>query len=96
VVSTSAVVTVNVSGLLEVRRMALALDRAVRALRSIESFRTNAYEKRRLAMQALRYIGKEMTMPKKGFDGKKAAPFTKGGGRDPEHPNDSKGQPKKK
>lgn len=27
--------------------------------------------------------------------GKKAAPFTKGGGRDPEHPNTSKGEPKK-
>lgn len=32
----------------------------------------------------------------KGFGGKKAAPFKKGGGRDPEHPNDAKGQPRPK
>lgn len=29
------------------------------------------------------------------FGGKKAAPFVKGGGRDPKHPNDAKGNPKK-
>lgn len=30
-----------------------------------------------------------------GFSGKKAAPFTKGGGRDTSHPNDAKGQKRK-
>jgi hypothetical protein len=32
---------------------------------------------------------------KKGFGGKKAAPFVKGGGRDPNHPNTAKGTPRK-
>jgi hypothetical protein len=31
----------------------------------------------------------------KGFGGKKAAPFKKGGGRDKDHPNNAKGEPKK-
>ena len=30
------------------------------------------------------------------FGGKKAAPFVKGGGRDPDHDNDAKGMPKKR
>jgi hypothetical protein len=34
-------------------------------------------------------------MAKKPFGGKKAAPFTKGGGRDPKAPNTAKGTPKK-
>lgn len=32
----------------------------------------------------------------KGFQGKKAAPFKKGGGRDTSHPNTAKGVPRKK
>lgn len=32
----------------------------------------------------------------KGFKGKKAAPFKKGGGRSTKHPNTAKGQPRKK
>jgi hypothetical protein len=31
-----------------------------------------------------------------GFGGKKAAPFVKGGGRSPSHPNTAKGTPRKK
>lgn len=34
-------------------------------------------------------------MAKKGFGGKKAAPFKKGGGRKQSHPNTSKGTPRK-
>ena len=35
--------------------------------------------------------------PAKGsFGAKKAAPFTKGGGRDTSHPNTAKGTPRKK
>lgn len=30
------------------------------------------------------------------FAGKKAAPFTPGGGRSPDHPNTAKGKPRKK
>lgn len=33
---------------------------------------------------------------KKGFAGKKAAPFVKGGGRKKSHPNTAKGKTKKK
>lgn len=32
----------------------------------------------------------------KGFGGKKAAPFKKGGGRSTDHPHNAKGQPRKK
>jgi hypothetical protein len=35
-------------------------------------------------------------MSKKAFSGKRAAPFVKGGGRDPKHPNTAKGVPKKR
>lgn len=35
-------------------------------------------------------------MAKQGFSGKKAAPFKKGGGRSPSHPNTAKGTPRKK
>jgi hypothetical protein len=31
----------------------------------------------------------------KGFGGKKAAPFKKGGSRDTSHPNTAKGEPRK-
>lgn len=34
-------------------------------------------------------------MAKGGFQGKKAAPFVKGGGRKPSAPNDAKGNPRK-
>ncbi len=33
---------------------------------------------------------------KSSFGGKKAAPFTKGGGRSTSHPNTAKGTPRKK
>lgn len=33
---------------------------------------------------------------KRGFGGKKAAPFVKGGGRSKKHPNDYKGRTRKK
>lgn len=33
--------------------------------------------------------------PGKGFGGKRAAPFKKGGGRDTKHPNTAKGAPRK-
>jgi hypothetical protein len=33
---------------------------------------------------------------KKGFSGKKAAPFSKGGGRKTSHPKTAKGTPRKK
>jgi hypothetical protein len=33
---------------------------------------------------------------KKGFGGKKAAPFVKGGGRKASHPHTAKGTPRKK
>ena len=42
---------------------------------------------------------KPLTAPRAGgkaFAGKRAAPFVKGGGRDPSHPNTSKGTPRKK
>jgi hypothetical protein len=35
-------------------------------------------------------------MAKRGFAGKKAAPFVKGGGRKADHPNTAKGTPRKK
>lgn len=35
-------------------------------------------------------------MSKKGFSGKKAAPFKKGGGRKKSHPNNYKGRKRKK
>jgi hypothetical protein len=35
-------------------------------------------------------------MSKRGFSGKKAAPFVKGGGRKKTHPNTAKGTPRKK
>lgn len=34
-------------------------------------------------------------MAKKGFSGKKAAPFAKGGGRKTSHPKTAKGTPRK-
>jgi hypothetical protein len=34
-------------------------------------------------------------MAKKPFSGKQAAPFKSGGGRDANHPNDAKGNPRK-
>lgn len=37
-----------------------------------------------------------MMASKKGFAGKKAAPFKKGGGRRTSHPNTAKGVPRKK
>lgn len=35
-------------------------------------------------------------MAKKGFGGKKAAPFVKGGGRKKSHPHTARGVPKKR
>lgn len=37
-----------------------------------------------------------MNAGKKGFQGKKAAPFKKGGGRNPNSPRTAKGTPRKK
>jgi hypothetical protein len=44
--------------------------------------------------RAAKYGGGKKT--KLRFSGKKAAPFKKGGGRSKSHPNNAKGQPRKK